>query len=147
MEIHRYVLSIILVCVSMWTCFGVINGALMLDVVEDGACAWQATGTCWLPSMWTDACWQTIGQRTVYWMDRQLFVKDGFGWLNIWIIRIRIHLKHQYGYPYSYLILIWMSNGCIRIRLRELFSIRFHIRIRGISDHISIRPYPQRKSD
>jgi len=43
--------------------------------------------------------------------------KDGYGWLNIRIIRIRIRLKYQYGYPYSYSILIWMSYGCIRIRL------------------------------
>ena len=73
--------------------------------------------------------------------------KDGFGWLNIRIIRIRIRLKCKYGYPYSYLILIWMSYGCIRIRFWELFSIRFHIRIRGISDNIRIRSYSQRKSD
>ena len=64
---------------------------------------------------------------------------DGFGWLNIWIIRIRIRLKCKYGYPHSYSILIWMSYGCIWIRFWELFSIRFHIRIRGISDHICIR--------
>ena len=73
--------------------------------------------------------------------------KDGSRWLNIRIIRIRICLKCKYEYPYSYSILIWMSYGCIRIRLWELFSIQFHIRIRGISDHIRIRPYPQRKSD
>ena len=72
--------------------------------------------------------------------------KDGSGWLNIRINRIRIR-KCKYGYPYSYSILIWMSYGCIRIRLWELFSIRFHIRIRGISDHIRICPYPQRKND
>ena len=39
---------------------------------------------------------------------------DGFGWLNIRIIRIRIRLKCKYGYPHSYSILIWMSYGCIR---------------------------------
>ena len=73
--------------------------------------------------------------------------KDGSGCLNIRIIRIRIRLKRKYGYPYPYSNLIWMSYGCIRIRFWELFSIRFHIRIRGISDHIRIRPYPQRKND
>ena len=43
--------------------------------------------------------------------------KDGFGWLNIRIICIRIRLKYKYRYPYSYSILIWMSYGCIRIRI------------------------------
>ena len=73
-------------------------------------------------------------------------LKDGSGWLNIRIIRIHIRLKCKYEYPYSYLILIWMSYGCIRIWLWELFSIRFQIRIREISDHIRIRTYPQSKS-
>ena len=42
--------------------------------------------------------------------------KDGFGCLNIRIIRIRIRLKRKYEYPYPYSNLIWMSYGCIRIR-------------------------------
>ena len=49
--------------------------------------------------------------------ENKAATKDGSGWLNIRIIRIRIRLKCKYGYPYSYSLLIWMSYGCIRIRL------------------------------
>ena len=66
--------------------------------------------------------------------------KDGYGWLNIRIIRIRIRLKCQYEYSYSYSILLCMyPNSIFRT---FLYPIKFLY-----TRNIRLYPYPQRKSD